>query len=372
MSIEVRCGGCGAEFTTDDEFAGQMAVCPECRHEIRIPSPRSAPAPAAAHGSDAQPPETTAKTVSAQPTVPTPAPPSPHRSAPPTAPASPAAPQPQTKIGAGLQIAVAALVAFAMVEIIQVAMNAIRRPHPVTVRTVAANLADRAKAVASARPATPVSHAGRQDMASVRSVALLALALAMGLLAFRLLLRSAALTTAAGTSGPGLVGACFHAGALAGLVCLLAWAASSAKTPAASDGMVAGLLGAWLVAAALVSLVAFFACGRTCPHYFGQFICDAVFGAAVLAYLTCYQRIPVPFSRVSCVAVALLLNSAVDFTLSARFVLRNRAAGGLFRRAVFLVVSIVLVAVVAWTLSVFDKPAPSSLRPAPAAASPAR
>lgn len=307
-------------------------------------------------------------------TVPTPVP-----SSEPRRPADPPRAQSHpVRLGAGLQIAVAAFAAFAMIEIAQVAMNAVRRPHPVTVRTVAANLAERAQAAAAARPAAPTAPAARQTMDGVRSVALLALALAMGALAFRVLLRSAALTTGGSTpeaaATPGLAGACYHACALAGLTCLLAWAASAAKTPSSSDGMVAGLLGSWLLAAAFVSLLAFIGQGRAFPHYFGQFINDAVFGAAILAYLHFYERVPLPFSRASAVAVALLLNSALDFALSARFVLRNRAAGGLFRRGAAFVTGVALVAAVAWTLAVFDKPGPAQAQaaPKPPACAPAR
>ena len=41
MAIQFRCAGCSQPIEVDDEYAGQNATCPYCRHIIRVPAESS-------------------------------------------------------------------------------------------------------------------------------------------------------------------------------------------------------------------------------------------------------------------------------------------------------------------------------------------
>ena len=374
MPIDVRCDGCGAEFTTNDEFSGQQAQCPDCGHDMVIPTPEQAAAATAVATAPAPPPPPTPPAPTPGPMAPAAAPsefPPGKAQVPQAAAGAPVAPAGvatvettpsrtgRARMVEYFRIALAIAIALTVVKLFEAGAGIIQNRAPVTPAGLLQDAWGGVKGFAAAATKAPAMAPLSQRGASMETTAALPMFLllfAMALMALRLLVRTKMLD-AIFVSSPHwqkrtLAGVTFHFLTTLALVGILAWSAALMKVPNASDGAVCGLLAVWLGCSCLAALAAHLSSGREFPHVTGRMLNDMVFGGAILAVFCFGGAIPAPMSRVSVTALLVLLNSAIDFTVSSGFILDSDRASKFSRRVGFMAVSIVLVGALGWLLAV--------------------
>jgi len=359
MPIDVKCKGCGAEFTTSDEFAGQKANCPDCGHQIMIP------------GQPGLELEPASAAVATRPSAAVATKPAERPAAPPREPEPPPKPSRKTEAESAdparlararmveyFRIALVIAISLAAVKVFEAGVAVLYQHRRITPRSFADGVAFWSKHVAEASkyaPAlTPLAERAA-TLGQMPALPVLVLVGVMVLLAFRLLARAKMLdalyVASAHWAERTLAGVTFYFLSTLGLVALLAWTASLLKNPGTSDTVACGLIAVWLLASSLTAWVAHLTSGREFPHVTGHMFNDLLFGAAILAVFTFGQHIPSPLSRVSTVSVLVMLNFAIEMTMSSVFLLESPAVGRLFRRVGFLLVSLVLIGAAGWLLA---------------------
>jgi len=366
-TIRVICDNCGADLFAEQSDAGKKATCPECGVKLTIPSPPEEDAPPALPSSAARAKTGTPPGSDAPPQVPPPPTgegipldtdalqgetPEPETEGP-SKPSDQPTPDPEAemrahearaKLAGWLRRTVIVILAFTVLLIFEAASTAVSDAPPTSLHGIIGSIREAILAVPSnlhvlveARPVT---------IGTLFPIERFALGLAMLLFAARLVVRTKLLdaiyvTTPrwAERTNSGMV---FHSLALLLQAGILAWAASTVKTPGASDGLACGLLGLFLLVSGSWLCILHLITSQEHRDLLSWSVTDAIFGLLILVVVA-LPGLTLLWSRAGATTVLCLTNSAIALHLGASFMFQRRPRGWWWRKPLFLVVSAVVV-----------------------------
>ena len=180
------------------------------------------------------------------------------------------------------------------------------------------------------------------------------LGLAMLLFATRLVIRTKLLDAVYVTSvrwqERTISGLVLHSFALVVQAGLLAWAASAARTPAASDGLACGLIVLTLWASALWLTSLHLVAGSEYRELTKWMINDLTFGLLIFLVVL-WPGLTREWSRAGATAVLFLANSAVGLHVGVSFVFARRPSRWWWHKPLSFVISLVLLVAIALLLA---------------------
>jgi len=180
------------------------------------------------------------------------------------------------------------------------------------------------------------------------------LGLAMLLFATRLVIRTKLLDAVYVTSvrwqERTITGLVLHSFALVVQAGLLAWAASAARTPAASDGLACGLIVLTLWASALWLTSLHLVAGSEYRELTKWMINDLTFGLLIFLVVL-WPGLTREWSRAGATAVLFLANSAVGLHVGVSFVFARRPSRWWWHKPLSFVISFVLLVAIALLLA---------------------
>ena len=364
-TIRVICENCGTDLFADETDAGKRATCPECGVKLTIPSspendttsdssaPSVAPKGRKPLGSDVTPdvevvpptegiPLDSPQDEAVEPSVQRPLA---EANRPPSDPTIEArAHEARAKLAGWLRRTVIVILAFTVLLIFEAASTAVNGSPPTSLHAILISLREAVFAVpfnlhvlAEVRPV---------EIGVLFPIERFALGLAMLLFATRLVVRTKLLdaiyvTTPrwAERTNSGLV---FHSLALLLQAGILAWAASTVKTPSASDGLACGLLGLFLLVSGVWLCILHLITSHEHRDLLSWMIADAAFGLIIIVVVL-LPGLTLLWSRAGATVALCLANSAIALHLGASFMFERRPRGWWWRKPLFLVVSAVVV-----------------------------
>ena len=363
--IRVICENCGTDLFADETDAGKTATCPECGVKLTIPSSRKGDTPSASStpsiapkdkkelGSDVSPdvevippsegipldfPQDEADEPSAQ------RPPAEAHRPPPDPEAEARAHEARAKLAGWLRRTVIVILAFTVLLIFEAASTAVNGSPPTSLHAILTSLREAVFAVPfNLHVLTEIRPV---EIGALVPIERFALGLVMLLFAARLVVRTKLLdaiyvTTPrwAERTNSGLV---FHSLALLLQAGILAWAASTVKTPTASDGLACGLLGLFLLVSGVWLCILHLITSHEHRDLLSWMIADAAFGLLVILVVW-LPGLTLLWSRAGATVVLCLANSTIALHLGASFVFERRPRGWWWRKPLFLAVSAVVV-----------------------------
>jgi len=364
-TIRVICENCGTDLFADERDAGKRATCPECGVKLTIPSspeedatPASSTPPIAPNGAkplesdvapdiEVVPPSEGVPLDSPQHEAGEPSAQRPREEAKrplPDPEAEARSHETRAKLAGWLRRTVIVILAFTVLLIFDAASTAVNGSPPTSLHAILTSLREAVLAVPSnlhvLLEIRPV------EIGALLPVERFGLGLVMLLFAARLVVRTKLLdaiyvTTPrwAERTNSGLV---IHSLALLLQAGILAWAASTVKTPTASDGLACGLLGLFLLVSGVWLCILHLITSHEHRDLLSWMITDAAFGLVIIVVVL-LPGLTLLWSRAGATAVLCLANSAIALHLGASFVFERRPCGWWWRKPLFLVVSAVVV-----------------------------
>jgi DNA-directed RNA polymerase subunit RPC12/RpoP len=368
QNIRIECRICGVELVAYAHDAGKPAKCPECGSRIMIPdrgtrtpreepplqrrppAPPPKPEPRSALRLEDEPP----------PDVETDAavPPGRSRALEASAALRGGAPRPaeghrmRARVAGWLRRAVIVVLALAVIKVFEACFASILVGAPSDLYAAIPWFRDAVRGVPLALHRLSVPRP--VEIGFLRPLERFMLGLAMLLFATRLVIRTKLLDAVYVTSirwqERTISGLVLHSLALVIQAGLLAWAASAARTPAASDGLACGLIVLTLWASALWLTSLHLVAGSEYRELTKWMINDLTFGMLIFLVVL-WPGLTREWSRAGATAVLFLANSAVALHVGVSFVFARRPSRWWWHKPLSFVISFVLLVAIALLLA---------------------
>ncbi|MGD1001130.1 MAG: hypothetical protein ABSA67_10590 [Candidatus Brocadiia bacterium] len=368
QNIRITCQTCGVDLAADARDAGKRSKCPECGNSIMIPdrgirTSREEPPPLRRPPAPPPKPEPRdsfrlqdevpagAETGAAVP---------PARSRAREAPSAPrgAAPRPaeghrmRARIAGWLRRAVIVVLALAVIKVFEACFASILVGAPSDLHAAIFWFRDAIHGIPIALHQLYVPRP--VEIGFLTPLERFMLGLAMLLFATRLVIRTKLLDAVYVTSvrwqERTISGLVLHSFALVVQAGLLAWAASAARTPAASDGLACGLIVLTLWASALWLTSLHLVAGSEYRELTKWMINDLTFGLLIFLVVL-WPGLTREWSRAGATAVLFLANSAVGLHVGVSFVFARRPSRWWWHKPLSFVISLVLLVAIALLLA---------------------
>jgi DNA-directed RNA polymerase subunit RPC12/RpoP len=368
QNIPITCGSCGVDLVADALDAGKRAKCPECGSSILIPdrstrTPREEPppqrrppalpptpgpadslqlqdeiAPAGETASAARPAGLRARETSPAPRGAAPRFAEGHRM--------------RARVAGWLRRAVIVVLALAVIKVFQACFASILVGAPGDLHAVVHWFRDAVHGIPVALHRLSVPR--QVEIGFLTPLERFMLGLAMLLFATRLVIRTKLLDAVYVTSvrwpERTISGLVLHSFALVVQAGLLAWAASAARTPAASDGVACGLIVLTLWASALWLTSLHLVAGSEYRELTKWMINDLTFGLLIFLVVL-WPGLTREWSRAGATAVLFLANSAVALHVGVSFVFARRPSRWWWHKPLSFVISLALLVAIALLLA---------------------